>query len=531
MNIFEPKISNRVLCNPGCGILYLQRGMNKTRYEDVAKDSWFLRERLTDKIAFSIHWSVIEPEEGHFLWEHPDWEGCIDSWIKAGFKVALQVRGMDTLGTLYNEGVPQWVFDAGAKFIDEPIQNYQGTFLLNSIPGNAKLPVRYPVYWDPIYLEKVEQLVSAMGKRYDGRPEIEYVGIGHMGRWGEMHVADHGPLKPWLDAGLSLEAFIQAHLQIIDIYLKAFPNTQLSQEIGAPAFGEGDAPDLFSIEDAEPVYSRLAEKGIHIKFNGLGKSWRKGGSPYLDESVEKLMLRYSGRTKVCFENLVLPKALQEGLACGMSYWHRGGESQGLGILKVEEQIPIQEKRIYSFHKFFSKEYAALSIEDEKSLWRMMARRCGYRLELQELCAPETLSPGQSFATELRWLNSGCASCHEKFLVKLALRDADGRIAWTQSQEPGVACSPDVWRSGATVRDSLNWLLPQDAPAGDFDLLIGLQLASRSGQMLQLPIEGEADGGLFKAARLSVRPHPYGKTANSIFEPAFQRDSQLTQMEV
>ena len=98
--------------------------------------------------------------------------------------------GMDTLGTFYNEGTPQWVFDAGAKYVDEPIDLYRGTFLLNDIPENGTFPVRYPVYWDEIYLEKTEQLVRALGKRYNGRPEVEYVVIGHMGRWGEMHIAD-----------------------------------------------------------------------------------------------------------------------------------------------------------------------------------------------------------------------------------------------------------------------------------------------------------------------------------------------------
>ena len=165
-----PHYTEEILRNPGCGIFYLQRGRNKVRFDEVPADAWFLRENLTDKISFSLAWSVIEPEEGRFLWEHPDWEGCINSWIDAGFKVSLQIRGMDTWGTLYNDGVPQWVFDAGAKYIDEPMEIYRHSFTLNFLSDDSGKPVRYPVYWDKVYLEKVRNLVDAMGERTTGVP-------------------------------------------------------------------------------------------------------------------------------------------------------------------------------------------------------------------------------------------------------------------------------------------------------------------------------------------------------------------------
>ena len=79
MSIFHPKKSDRILHNPGCGILYLQRGFHKLPYSALPADSWFLRERLSDKIAIHLPWSALEMEEGHYLWEHPDWEGCFRS--------------------------------------------------------------------------------------------------------------------------------------------------------------------------------------------------------------------------------------------------------------------------------------------------------------------------------------------------------------------------------------------------------------------------------------------------------------------
>ncbi len=412
MAVFHPGKSNRILCNPGCGIMYLQRGYHKIPFSALPRDAWFLRERLTDKIAIHLSWSALEPEEGHYVWEHPDWEGCFRSWLDAGFKVSLQIRGMDTLGTCYSEGTPQWVFDAGAKCIDEPLELYRGTFLLNGIPEHEKAPIRYPVYWDEVYLEKTEQLVRALGRRYNGHPEVESVVIGHMGRWGEMHIADHGPLKPWFDAGLSLPNYIAAHKRIIDMYCEAFPDTPLVQDIGAPAFSERvEDPDFYGFSAAEEIFDYAANRGIILKFNGIGKNWHGTQSRFLEDEVRDLLLRYRSRTKIAMENLILPAALREGLDCGISYWHRGGESQGLGILNVERELPIAEKKIYSFYRFFPEEYDRLTPEAEKNIWRMMARECGYRLEIEKVDVDE-----HSVSVSIG--NAGCAPFREKYTIMI-----------------------------------------------------------------------------------------------------------------
>lgn len=413
MAVFHPPKNHRILHNPGCGILYLQRGYHKLPFSAVPEDAWFRKERLADKIAIHLPWCALEPEEGRYLWEHPDWEGCFRSWINAGFKVALQIRGMDTLGTCYQEGVPQWVFDAGAAFIDEPIDAYRGTFLLNNIPEHGNAPVRYPVYWDEIYLEKTEQLVRAMGRRYNGNPNVEYVVVGHMGRWGEMHIADHGPLKPWFDAGLSLPNYIAAHKRILDVYREAFPDTPLVQDIGAPAFSETPGGrDLYGLEDAAEIFEHAVKLGIILKFDGIGKNWHGTRSRFLEDEVRDLFLHFRSRTKIAMENLILPEGLREALDCGISYWHRGGESQGLGILNVDRDLPIAEKKIYSFYRFYPEEYDALTREEEKEIWRMMARECGYRLEIETA----KLEEGH---LSLTIRNSGRAPFREPYSIRIA----------------------------------------------------------------------------------------------------------------
>ncbi len=418
--------------------MYLQRNRHKQRFGEIAPDSWFLRERLTDKIAFSIPWSVLEPREGEFAWKHPDWEGCIDSWVAAGFKVALQVRGMGTLGTCYDDGTPQWVFDAGARRVDEEIAAYRGTHLLNDIPEHSTAPIRYPVYWDEVYLDKVRNLVRALGTRYNGRPEIEYISIGHLGRWGEMHIAHHSPLQPWREAGLSITNYCSAYRSIMDFYRASFPDTELSQEIGTIAFGErpGDR-DLYDFREFAELFGYAADRAVILKFDGVGKSYHSRRSDYLDDAVTEILNYYKHRTKIAFENLVLPEAEEEALALGMSYWHRGGETEGLGAARVEWPVPLERKRLYSFYSFFRERYDRLLPEDEKNLWRLPALKCGYRLEITEVC-----SDGEATAIRLR--NNSFAPFREAAaVVTIAFAGRRHRVALEglEAGEEVVVSSP------------------------------------------------------------------------------------------
>jgi len=483
--IFNQLNKDEIVLNRGCGVMYLQRGKNKIAFDKIPHDSWFIKEKLCNKIAYCLPWSVLEPEEGNYQWKHPDWEGSMDSWIAAGYKVALQIRGQDTWGTFYNEGVPQWVFDAGAKYIDEPIRWYKGGYgALNFMPDGQEDPMRYPVYWDEIYLDKVELLVNALGERYNGRPEVEYIILGHLGRWGEMHITGHSPLEPWFDAGYSLEKFIETNKRIIDIYCNAFPDTQIVQEICAPCYAPEEAEDLHPVQSVPEIYEYMADKNIIMKSNGIGYNWHEGSSLYWDKNVADIFRKHVGDNKVSIENLVLSEALQEGLDEHISYWQRGGESTGLGILNIDRNIPINEKKIYSFYNFYKEAYDKMSIEDEKNIWRRMASQCAYRIALVR-CQYEELISGGEFKTLLTWENSGQASCYEKFQIRIALTDKSGNEVWSAKQPPSCACSAEVWGHGKRLENSLTWKFSNKLSKGTYQLQIGLQHELYGQEMFEL----------------------------------------------
>src|SRR5690606_8832189 len=97
-------------------------------------------------IYMRLPWAFIEPEEGTFDWEILD--SPAQRWIDQGKKVAFRITSMESW---MQKATPQWVFDAGSKSYGV---------------DNDRLVE--PDYDDPIFFEKVEQFVRAMGERYDG---------------------------------------------------------------------------------------------------------------------------------------------------------------------------------------------------------------------------------------------------------------------------------------------------------------------------------------------------------------------------
>jgi hypothetical protein len=202
--------------------------------------------------------------------------------------------------------------------------------------------------------------------------------------------------------------------------------------------------------------------------------------------------------------MVLPEALDCVLQMGASYWQPGGEPPGMAsIINVEKDIPLPEKRIYSFYKFFQERYDRLTVEDEKNIWRKMARQCGYRLALVQADVSEAFS-GTTFVTRLEWINSGNAPCCEKFNVRLALVDCDGNEVWHDEQTPGCGCGANVWGKGKTIRDALTWSLPNDLPPDDYELHIGLKHTNFHGELMCLANRDEAIPGNYSIGKIKVK---------------------------
>lgn len=100
-----------------------------------------------------------------------DIEVCAD----AGLQYAISIMPANSC-TPYFEVTPEWVFEAGAAYT---------TYTNDCLDG--KITLKAPVWNDPIFKSKLQDLINEMKARFDGHPDISFVDNRNCGKWGEWH--------------------------------------------------------------------------------------------------------------------------------------------------------------------------------------------------------------------------------------------------------------------------------------------------------------------------------------------------------
>jgi hypothetical protein len=115
-----------------------------------------------------FHWSKLEPAEGVFDCRHID--DALAKWDKAGKQFAFGVMRANT-HSKSPYVTPKWVFDAGSESCWIEIKSPVGPCV-----GSPGWKVA-PVFNDPVFLAKLKAFLTALGKRYDGDPQLAFVDI------------------------------------------------------------------------------------------------------------------------------------------------------------------------------------------------------------------------------------------------------------------------------------------------------------------------------------------------------------------
>ncbi|MDX9979046.1 MAG: DUF4832 domain-containing protein [Lentisphaeria bacterium] len=119
-----------------------------------------------------IPWAWIEPAEGEYRWSVLDTP--LQRYAATGLPAGLRITCSESW-TEY--GTPEWVRLAGAR-----------GYRFRSGQGMVENgPFWEPDYDDPVFMAKLEVLVAALARRYDGNPAVAFVDVGSFGVWGEGH--------------------------------------------------------------------------------------------------------------------------------------------------------------------------------------------------------------------------------------------------------------------------------------------------------------------------------------------------------
>lgn len=438
----RPIETRSVLVNPGMGITTFQRFNGQALNPPLTWSEEGPIARLPQAAAkpdfpeASIaycrwYWSVIEPKRGVFRWDIIDL--ALQEAREHGQRLAIRLMPYSNIHPL-----PAWYRHSGARRANKP--------------ADKDGEIWQPDFSDPLYLEYWGELVAAAGKRYDGNPYLDSVDISSIGYWGE----------GWSDY---MPAF-RYQKPLIDIWLKAFPHTQLLMNF--------DEPQALAYGTRHGAGWRLDCLGdMATERNGKPRS-PEMLDQYPEEVVQTGIQNVWQRSPVSLETCGTPSSwLKDGFS--VSYilgqalrWH-------ITSLNVKSS-PIPAVWKSQFQDF--------------------ERKMGYRFILRRLQYPATVRAGEMMPVQMWWLNAGVAPIYRKYRLAVELQSANGSAV--------IKIPVDIrkWLPGDAVVDRPLYV-PRRLKPGTYRFRVAMLDPRTQQPAIRFAIEGRQPDGWYDLGSLTV----------------------------
>jgi len=425
----KPRESDALLANPGMGWETFHR---------FADEDPNLAGLPSSTAYFRWYWYQVEPEKDEINWELFD--ETLRKAHKAGQKLAFRIMCCGT-GSRYHYS-PKWLKEQG----------YAG-FEYSRGDG--------PKHWapdldDPEVLEEHLELIRAIGRRYDGHPDVAHVDLGSVGLWGEWHMSGTGHENP-------------SHVtcrRIIDTYLESFQETPMVMLIGpleelkyATSKGTGWRADC------------LGDMG------GFSDGWCHMRDFY-PQQIKRAGITDTWKTApVAFET-----------CWDMRKWKK----EGWDIERIFNWALAQ-------HASYINNKSAPLPEGTRSQVERLLRKLGYRFVLRSLKHPAAVEPGGTLSVEMKWENVGVAPCYADYKPAVRLVGRDGKPRCTELCEGTVR----DWLPGTfTNKKAID--LPDDLKPGEYSLQVAIVRPDTKEPVVKLAIEGRGDDGWYPLSEVTVR---------------------------
>jgi len=367
----HPHDTGQALVNPGMGwTLHFYSNLIENYGSKLAPADTLADWPGLAVVYLRVPWAFLEPEEGQFNWSLLDTPA--QRWIATGKQIALRVSCCESW---WQYATPKWVQDAGA-------QGIEFEFGKGPQPGGR---LWEPDYLDPVFLQKLDNFLRALARRYDGNPNVAFLDIGSFGMWGEGHTVFSSKLPE--DRTLEI---VKRH---VDLHLKHFPRTLLAiSDDVAGATKPG--PRL-------PATDYALSKGVTLR----------------DDSILVSM-------KVPWYHAELAQPFWPRLPVILEHEHFGGIQQrkrwdGETLLAAVEAYHASYLSLHGWPRDVLREWG-------EPIARIN-RRLGYRIQLREIRWPSEVKLGARFVVETTWANAGVAPCYPGGFWALTLKDAQGGI--------------------------------------------------------------------------------------------------------
>ena len=402
MTVIHPENTDEILLNPDMGLVMFHYSNRQWAYGQLQERGdtldWFPG---VSTVYFRLPWCLLEPREGEYRWD------LIDSyaapWIEKGRQIGLRVTSCESR---YPFATPEWVKDAGAKgwFFQMKMMKIFG----QDLPG-AETYLWEPDYGDPVFLEKLENFLRAMARRYDGNPSVAFIDVGTFGMWGEGHTRAYG--REMMAAGRDPREAFHLHYEL---HKRIFPrSTLLCNDDHAGGLLQTPAPEVPLMRLAHDLGFGFRDDSILVDppmvpdENGVPR-------PHAQWYHAHWAKYFAPETPVFVEHE------HYNLSCERGAWSDE---------KLVEAVEEYRTTWLSIHGWPREIF-----KNSGDAFARIARRLGYRFELREAQYPERVVIGEPFEIRSRWVNVGHARRYKGATLAWSLLDAQGRIAWVAADD-------------------------------------------------------------------------------------------------
>lgn len=390
-----PENTDEVLVNPDMGLVLFHYSNRQWAYGQLQERGdtldWFPG---TGCAYFRIPWCQIEPEEGKFRWD------LIDSyaapWIAAGKQIGFRITCCESR---YVYATPEWVKKAGAKgwFFKMKMAKIFG-----KDPPGADVEIWEPDYGDPVFLAKLENMLRAMAKRYDGKPYVAFMDVGTIGMWGEGHTRAYG--RVCKEEGRDPEAAFHKHY---DLHRRMFPNTTiLSIDDQAGSSNPADPSTV-------PLMRHAYELGFGFRDDSI--------LVFTPQMIPARLKPHPWWFHAKWAEYFAPKA---PVFVEHEHYDLSTERGAWSDDKLVESVEAYRATWLSIHG-----WPKVCFDGSKDAYARAARRLGYRFELRSATFPDKATIGKPVEIDSTWVNVGVARRYKGATLAYTLLDSKGRVAW------------------------------------------------------------------------------------------------------
>jgi hypothetical protein len=405
----------------------------------------FMSGRFPSTVTYlRFNWQDVEPSNGLFNWKYID--DAIARSRAHGANIAMRVMTASAHTPGYYCS-PKWLFDLGCKGYPYIVGGDDPT------SGGRRIPRIEPDYGDPIYLAKHGEFIAALGKRYDGDPDVEFLDIGSYGIWGEWHTPH--PVS------------FAVRRQIIDMYLQAFHKTPL----------------VGMVDDAEGLDYTLAHGGGY-RCDGVG-------SPQIQSRWMPLALGINS-----FYPEAELKRLREAWKHAPIVFEWYGDYDYLRSKDWSYRDAI--KFMLSNHVSIINDNLGRVPPAAMPQLQMLARLAGYRFVLRAVGVEKSAPRGGTVDVNMHWANVGVGKLYRCYQLRVALCNTAGKTVAAIVAKT----NPREWLPGVTDV-AAQIIVPSGIPSGKYQLTVALVDPGGIFPPLRLAIDAPNTDGWYQVGQVTI----------------------------